>query len=770
MTTQDIVKSVTDEAFSPLFDREEFRDLCLKALRNAGCRPPVDRLLYFLMEKMTLAGRDYIGDQAKKKIYWFLENTRGFRALFEKFSAIAAKAKDSERLRQDLLAYLRNQSSLDSVPVDQTTDREILEFLYLKTELKGIESNVVTQLNELRGAIDDYFRDIYEPSLEWPEGAQSKDLGAIDNLYFASERDAFVGREREIDLLWRFLGDPSMALPSNRFRWLLLTGPGGEGKSRLAFEFSKRATALGWKTGRLSDAELSRIDLTRWRPRCATLMVIDYASIRPEVVSSILGDGARQRRKFDFPVRVLLLEREANEHWLRRLLPAGNDTLAIRNTAFLPWPHYQNIDPIPPDQIVQLMENRFKTAGLEPPPKETLLQAAMAVDWRARRSGDDSVPIPRPLFASAAAEALITEIKNGRESVQRVVDSLDSDGVLIGLLNRDRDQRWSNRFRDRAVENEARERHENLLMLATISGGVEERQLADRQWLRATDALPGGDNFPLDRERLGRMGGFANGRISQLEPDILGEIFVLDRLAHLNKEIAAQVLTIGLNLGGPVASEFLVRCARDFPTRWKSLGELRPLEHDDAAQNAFAHAQASIITLTKGVLDRFYEFGKLLDSTEQLALPNTAGPSDDDVLYLRVFPSEKTRLRPTTPHLTLTLMVSDRSNQLAAYTTLACRTITAEGLAGARSYTVAELGAILIKHKYRGRRLSRTLVDLAMGLVSEMPEFRFIVAFVRGESLGTIRNFQRLGFTDLKLGGGDRHMMFVDMCKTTGGL
>lgn len=120
----------------------------------------------------------------------------------------------------------------------------------------------------------------------------------------------FTGRGDELDQLWRWA--TSRAALSAK----LVTGPAGQGKTRLAQQLCARFRAEGWIAGLVRDDAPD--DVLR---RCAglstrTLLVIDYAETRVEqllALAAALLDGTKK------PVRLLMLARTGGE-WLRPLV------------------------------------------------------------------------------------------------------------------------------------------------------------------------------------------------------------------------------------------------------------------------------------------------------------------------------------------------------------------------------------------------------------------------------------------------------------------
>ncbi|WP_131763380.1 tetratricopeptide repeat protein, partial [Actinomadura fibrosa] len=135
----------------------------------------------------------------------------------------------------------------------------------------------------------------------------------------------FRGREDELArlLVWCENGD---------FAMRLLTGPGGQGKTRLARELLARLRARGWAGG-IVDAESGTTEaLAPLRaPTAPTLLVLDYAETRPEQIKDVVR--ALGGHRGPVPLRVLLIARSAGDWWDELALQSGRVTrTAIRGT------------------------------------------------------------------------------------------------------------------------------------------------------------------------------------------------------------------------------------------------------------------------------------------------------------------------------------------------------------------------------------------------------------------------------------------------------
>jgi hypothetical protein len=134
-----------------------------------------------------------------------------------------------------------------------------------------------------------------------------------------------LGRESELQALEKFL------YCDHQFSWWMMTGPGGVGKSRLALEICRRH-GMAWRAGFLPiDVRYDRWD--DWHPSRPTLIIADYAGRRAEPLGSI-ARSLDQRLNLDNPVRLLLLERDANGRWLTDFTGTGTDRSIIESAQY----------------------------------------------------------------------------------------------------------------------------------------------------------------------------------------------------------------------------------------------------------------------------------------------------------------------------------------------------------------------------------------------------------------------------------------------------
>ena len=119
---------------------------------------------------------------------------------------------------------------------------------------------------------------------------------------------AFRGRDAELSQLERWCAEPG------GFGMRLVTGPAGQGKSRLAWQLCARLTARGWLAGALDRTELDEATLRQLHATSvSTLLVVDQAEIRTgELASLVSGLAGRQRAG---TIRLMLLAPAAGDWW-----------------------------------------------------------------------------------------------------------------------------------------------------------------------------------------------------------------------------------------------------------------------------------------------------------------------------------------------------------------------------------------------------------------------------------------------------------------------
>jgi tetratricopeptide (TPR) repeat protein len=435
-----------------------------------------------------------------------------------------------------------------------------------------------------------------------------------DSLVAKVQRDDFNERDADLAFLSRFLASRTCDGLMKQFRWALVTGPAGAGKTRLAIQFLDTAEKQDFRVGFLELDILRNFDARGWRPTRPTFMVIDYPAQAPDpgIGNMLKGFIATVRRTgFEYPVRVLLLERKANGEWFKTIAPMDSTGADIRSFCYHEDEKtfdYQ-LRPLSSDALLAIVRGRLPGRGTELSDK-LLLDTLGRID----------PPSPRPLFAAATAMKIADMMESAAEAITVIseleLSTLQLEDVLAWIIERERTHFWVDGEaleKDTRTDNERLGIHENLLLIATMALDIPRAKYDDECPETSRKYLPD----RLDEDRFGRMtSGNPVVALKRLEPDILGEFFVLDRLKRLPPRDRQSLIDAGLALGGSNSAVFLVRCAIDFPKEWRDLNFLTPSIRGPAM---VAFAEAAFVCTCYLENHRFDDVAHVITVVQELA-------------------------------------------------------------------------------------------------------------------------------------------------------
>ncbi len=592
-----LLRELTDKGLADLMQLPEVRGACLSALEEIGCRPPGNHVVLFALEKLARAGGLLLSDAMLSRVAATLLRNGKSRAFILRIQGLNATAQSENALKEALLNDLAHGNGPErDFKADAAAAWQVVAAAHTRAALDGLDADLADLkdglYDALIGALEEW--DAFTPS--WVEAAP-ENPSAIAALRYSANVFQFLGRDDEEADLDAFLFEPGPGGRLAPFRWVTLTGEGGLGKTRLAYEFVQ-VMPDGWAGGLLREADLrSLTDKARWRPKQPTLFVIDYPGRFPKPVGQFLGYLQRSAKDFDLPVRVLLLERDGTGPWRDTIYDAGGASLA--NLVWRAAEHESGwpLGPVHPEKLIASMRARFQGQDLMPPPDDVLMPMLFQVDGGLVQTEDHFKPtrLPRPLFAAAIAEIGIRRMQEAvpGEAIEpaAVFDGVDRDQVLEAIISRDRRLRWQEAAADQAVL----DAHENLLALATFCRGFDlaslngiAKPLADHLPSH-TPSAP----IPLNRALLDAMTRIdAAGELAPLEPDILGERHLLDRLDELRQASTAEAfLDAGYALAGLQAPYTAILTLRDHTARFAKAGYFFPgVQCTLPAARAFAAA------------------------------------------------------------------------------------------------------------------------------------------------------------------------------------
>ncbi len=437
-----------------------------------------------------------------------------------------------------------------------------------------------------------------EPRLNFDDQMVATSRAA--NLYNYKIRELeLVGRQTEMDELGRFLGTPERG--DRPFSWWIIVGSGGMGKSRLALELCATARSRGWAAGALDPAQ-NLADWACWTPEQPTLIVIDYAARRivddrdTENLGYRIEELTHRCSQFPVPLRMLLIERDPAASWHQRLWsecdirhrcfwsqvrgrssmnsernePASTDMLssglAARDDYLKEYrKEYLFLQPLGEDAIHSIFDHVLDN------PRHPVLE-----NWQSTYSTFVAIDEQRrPLFAAFAAEA-------ARETGELRRWHLDE--LIRYTIGRYKDKIWAPS--GVKLNSPSGRRHLNLLALAVMCQGLASLPHEE-------DILPTRKDFHTDwHQTLCGAPVAEDGTLFPLEPDVLGECFVLTHLASGPDidSIRKVLLQAAWRERPERFGQFLCRATDDFPGNPILIALLEASPHSVSASAAWAHA------------------------------------------------------------------------------------------------------------------------------------------------------------------------------------
>ncbi|GAB0057947.1 hypothetical protein SIID45300_02281 [Candidatus Magnetaquicoccaceae bacterium FCR-1] len=377
------------------------------------------------------------------------------------------------------------------------------------------------------------------------ESTQADLATSILRFRYTARQTSLLGREHEWEQLRVFLDRPEP------FLWWLAVGPGGVGKSRLALDVVLARRAMGWEAGFLGrdqtwveNGRFLRSPPTHW-PSKPVILIADYILGKPEEVGELVQQ-LTGRVSGQGKVRLLLLEREGEEaDWFKPLLGQG-----FRMDCIVRSRHRQEslrLGPLSLEHMIAVIRQWPGGKRIADAHLRTILER-MDVGGR-------------PLYAIFLADALQ---KGEKEAL-----SWNKDELIRHILDREK-ERW----RESSV---LEERDLPLLYLATLCGGIDtdREDLPETVMVRLDSANQ--VHTPPWGERVLHVTGTAltldQPRLSPLEPDLLGELFILEGLCPTHasprldntRALRIEILQDSWQINPVKVYETLSRCAQDYP-------------------------------------------------------------------------------------------------------------------------------------------------------------------------------------------------------------
>ena len=432
---------------------------------------------------------------------------------------------------------------------------------------------------------------------------------------YRANMTALQGRKTELDKLTEFVTSTK-----DPFRWWAVTGPGGSGKSRLALELQKRISgAYGW-TCKNCGTRKDYADLEGFFDACthSTLVVVDYVNTHARALGeqmALLMDKERSH-----PLRVLLLERgdtAGGSEWTEQLYPNPYDRNQLER---LCWqPDFLALSPLEDAQlraVIRSFAENLRQSGLSSHPAPTDQDCKDLLDRLKAIDGD----LRRPLYALFLTGAWMQGEDPAHWDRRDVLDYItDRECGLLQARLRELTRRempsWS-----RACL--------TLYRLATARLGPELEEakavFPKKKWeyIVAAAAEAGLEGPEELLERLGLLRG--NGLVP-MQPDLMGEYFVLKGLLVEEREKAQRPAFLSAVWKAPASAySFFNRLFSDYahqlnqsPDQWGML--LLPLEEllsEPGEEESLRYARLSVQALRH--CTDVHQCGRLADQLESV--------------------------------------------------------------------------------------------------------------------------------------------------------
>lgn len=410
-------------------------------------------------------------------------------------------------------------------------------------------------------------------------GASSSALAPVltfrssaNRFHFSNAIVSVLGRDDEQKRLRSFLnGGPG-------FQWLQIAGVGGQGKSRLAYELILDVQKT-WHAGFLEAENLAAFGpyWKKWRPAKPTLIVFDYVMGQEAHIKTALQALAKRDDGFGGqPVRLLLLERQRWDRGGIKKKYISKDSeepqLELRSstTGFAEW--FLALCERKDGSDLSLASTRYDADGghgvveLESLFVDDLIAITRSVA-RSLTDADLSLsdeeiadaldPIDgqgRPLYAYFLAGALANNTYQ---------PGWTREDLLIDSLDREQRTRWSSAFGPDCPRIGDDTVAMRLAVLATMLDGFDNGKMTwPFDWQPLDRSAFEGAMVLVDGPR--GSGAHFNAAIPSLQPDILGEWFVLANLSGTLIDYRAIGNAAWISDPRRMAV-FLMRCAQDFP-------------------------------------------------------------------------------------------------------------------------------------------------------------------------------------------------------------
>lgn len=363
--------------------------------------------------------------------------------------------------------------------------------------------------------------DIYQ-QIPYHVGAL-KSLDSLNRFSYKADNVSFIGREKEMAELNDFLDNHNKP-----FCWWAIIGPGGSGKSRLAYEFQKQLP-LGWHSYYLTTSDYERFFSSNNLFAQKTLLIADYVQEYAKELGMWMERISEQHHSS--PIRVLLIERNSNEAlggfvWAEQLYSNVRNRMQLAKKCY--QKNFMELHPLLDKELLNIIESYIlimqqkgiSSVNLSNVDKRILLQKLKMIDPN----------LYRPLFVLFLTDAYMAGKEPehwDREDVLHYVIQRELDRLRFNVINV-----TDSRIFDRKLFTEC----QKLLCISTV---LQDPPIHIVHRIRPdiwNTIEKKSDYFITPADMLNHLELANNDKILSLRPDLIGEYFVYSWLAKQSKE------------------------------------------------------------------------------------------------------------------------------------------------------------------------------------------------------------------------------------------
>ena len=532
--------------------------------------------------------------------------------------SLAEELKSDERLHKIavMIRFADVGKKIDDVLENQTVAKESAEKLLSaiarqEVELAKAHDRVLTSIDEKYERIENRLSEMTQLLVDLQRKPVFGDPGRSDRLqrfHFRNRSHKFLGREVALNnFISSFLQRSSMVGDIDKFAWTVVCGDAGVGKSRFADQILRKTTLEWPESGFVRESFLANVDLTPdWTKtlRGPTLLVVDYASGSPTEFINFMHQWPSLAKESTHPIRIVILLRKADDPIIERLRVQGNTELKAFSEAYVGWNEDDpeaplKLAPLSEDETVALMRNRMALTARELDKSPHDLK-----DGELLSQLDRFDSARRPLFALIVADfwQRYGDLPSSSSSAEARIE------LFRDYINRERKNRWYAKVKRGGAtgalttdEQAHLDCHEALVRLSTMVRGLDSTQhlnlldcesefgpsyaaLLPSAFSAIRDGVSDYDHQLLNAITASGETSIEDGKenYSILEPDLIGEYFVVEALLNMGQpdaKIRAQCLLRAAWQTAPdQMAGFARKVSQDYPQTAQTLNWLLPPE------------------------------------------------------------------------------------------------------------------------------------------------------------------------------------------------